>query len=152
MLQEALDLDPGNRQAAERQGLVQEQLGSLDLAERTYRDLTQRHPGYAPGHLQLGGLLLQRGRLAEGESELRAAIRIDPDLPAAHYGLALVLSRRGALDDAADALREVVRLQPDNSSALRALASLLSALPPTPDRRAELDQIRNRLRGPNGPA
>lgn len=77
--------------------------------------------------IQRGALLARTGRPAEGERDLRAAIRQRPDDPAGHYQLGLCFLRRGRAGDAVHAFGEALRQAPDDPELLYQLGESLQS-------------------------
>jgi len=112
------DLEP--RLAALRRAL-----GRLDEAEAGLRRLTPRDPR---ARLDLAEVLAERGRLADAERELRAALVEAPELAAAaHYGLGVVLAAGGRGAAAEGELRAALSLAPDDPQTLNNLGFLLAS-------------------------
>lgn len=57
---------------------VQEQMGEIDTAESTYRQIIKALPEYADCYLRLGCMAMQRGQLSEAEDLFQDASRNDP--------------------------------------------------------------------------
>jgi Flp pilus assembly protein TadD len=72
----------------------------------------------------------RRGRLAEAESALREAIRVQPREAAAHFNLGLLLAETGRSDDAVAALRRALELDPRSAPAAYNLAVLVGEASP----------------------
>ena len=92
---------PPNEQAKARfvLGSQLQQQRRLDEAEAVFRDLLAMAPGHVPGHLGLGGVLIEAKRPAEAEAVLRAGLAMPavPMLEAmlhTNLGLALRHQRR----------------------------------------------------------
>lgn len=73
----------------------------------------------------LGVVLVQAGRVDEGISRFREALRIDPTYPDVHIDLGNALNARGAFDEAVTEFATVVRLRPDYAEARIAYGNLL---------------------------
>jgi tetratricopeptide (TPR) repeat protein len=73
--------------------------------------------GYAIVHNNLGGALLQDGKLDEAVVQFQAAQNIDPDDAAACYNLGNAFLKKGRTDDAIVQLRQTLKLNPKNAVA-----------------------------------
>jgi tetratricopeptide (TPR) repeat protein len=72
----------------------------------------------------LGGALLETGRVAEAVEQLRRAVETDPGSLNAQYNLGRALALRGRLDEAAAHLEQALRIQADDPDARRELAAV----------------------------
>lgn len=81
--------------------------------------------GNAYAQYNLGVVLVQAGRVDEGISRFREALRIDPTYPDVHIDLGNALNARGAFDEAVAEFATVVRLRPDYAEARIAYGNLL---------------------------
>lgn len=75
-----------------------------------------------------GFALLRRGRYADAESPLRAAVRLRPNYPYALYNLGCSLLGQGKAREAVDPLRESAALQPNRWEPLQKLAEAYAEL------------------------
>ncbi|MGA2190029.1 MAG: tetratricopeptide repeat protein [Steroidobacteraceae bacterium] len=82
-------------------------------------------PNTAPPHWLLGLCLLKKGQLAEAETELRAAIRLNPKASAFHTSLGAVFIQQCFYDDAHASLHQAIRLDRKNIEPHILLAELL---------------------------
>jgi tetratricopeptide (TPR) repeat protein len=76
-------------------------------------------------HNNLGGLLLEQGRLDEAIRHFDEVLRIRPDFADGHYNLAMALERSGKRKDAIAQYHEALRLRPSYAEAHYNLANLL---------------------------
>jgi len=83
-------------------------------------------PQYLDARLNLGSLLLQRGRTAEAVTNLEAAKRLQPNDAATYVTLALALMKNGQTGKAAAELNRALQLAPDTVNALNSLAWVLA--------------------------
>ena len=60
----------------------------------------------------LGGMLMERGRLDEAEAHLLRAIEIEPSYPEAYDNLGILLDRRGRIEEAIEQYRRALRADP----------------------------------------
>ena len=93
-------------------GVLETDLGRIDLAEQAYRRALSMDPYFVPARQNLATIYNQMGRNADAERELREGTRQAPDQGELHYSLGLLLAEEGRLDEAARSLREAARLLP----------------------------------------
>ncbi len=96
-------------------GIMNLNLGKLDLAEASYKKAIEIEPGYVTGYINLADLYRMQGRDAEGETVLRRALDSYPDMAAVHYALGLLLVRKQQVDEALEHLQRAAEAEPDNS-------------------------------------
>jgi tetratricopeptide (TPR) repeat protein len=92
-------------------------LGREFLAELMRRE-TQRHPRNLAALADLGALLTDLGRHAEGLEVDREIVRLSPQDPTAHYNLGCSLALLARKDEALDALERAVELGYDDGAFL----------------------------------
>lgn len=83
---------------------LEERLRLLESIQ--YKDASARPPVPAEFRLALGSAYFRQDKLAEAETEYRAAIEVKPKLGAAHNNLAVIYLKTGRPDEAAKALAE----------------------------------------------
>lgn len=83
-------------------------------AERHYRKALEAKADFAPSILNLSGLLLDRGALAEAEELLVAALRKDRSRSGLHYNLACARARRNDVAGAVEALTQAIHIKPES--------------------------------------
>ena len=121
----ALRADPYNRRAWQDALEAVREMGDADawlalLAERArylHEDAAARRT--------YGQALLERGRLVEAVSELRAATRLDPDDSGAWFALAEALRAQRRLHEAVRAYRQVLAHEPRRADVLARLGEVL---------------------------
>jgi spermidine synthase len=84
-------------------------------------------PETAEVHNFLGIGLAAKGRIDEGITEFRHAMRLEPDSAQTHWHLGAALAYRGARDEAVEQLRVAVQLDPNNPQARHDLEVVLAA-------------------------
>jgi spermidine synthase len=84
-------------------------------------------PETAAVHNFLGIGLAAKGRIDEGITEFRHAMRLEPDSAQTHWHLGAALAYRGARDEAVEQLRLAVQLDPSNLQARHDLEVVLAA-------------------------
>lgn len=122
----ALELYPGDAEAHYQVGNLARHLGKTDEALERLRylvaaDLKPEVTFYVKAHVQLAGILAERGDFAECERVVRKLLQMDPGHAVGREQWLELLTLQGAQliengkhAEAADKLGEVVRLQPDN--------------------------------------
>jgi len=86
-------------------------------SETLYRATLARNPGAWLAEINLGSVLMEKGRLGEAESHYRAAEREEPDYRATHFDLGKLLVQEGRASEAIPELNEALRLSPGDSEA-----------------------------------
>src|SRR3954469_80488 len=97
------------------------------LKETHYAHLVRKNPGNAKFLYALGGVLKDRGRLAEAAGYYRQALAAQPDYAAAHLNLGAVLVGLNRTGEAIEQLNAALRLDPDSAGAHYNLAFVLAA-------------------------
>ncbi len=108
-----LSYDPNHALANFMLGTIQLSLGSLALAESSFRASAERTPS-PDAYANLSWLLQQRGAYDEAYTYARKAVEIQPSNSATWHTLGLVELRRNRLDEAEHALQRALELDPDN--------------------------------------
>ena len=101
-LDRALALEPESVKAQYNLALAYgvSSLHGINAEMDQLRKVIRAAPEFAGARLALGKALLQKGSVAEGVENLRAAVRLDAASGEAHYQLGLGLERLGQHDDA----------------------------------------------------
>lgn len=107
---------------------------------RYYAAATACNPVSAKARTSLGTVLIQRGRLADGEYHLAKAVGLDPDLALPHYNLARLAWGRHDLAAAETSLRRCLRLEPAAPDAWVLLAVVLEAAGKKPEAALALER------------
>ena len=83
-----------------QKGLGEEKFGLLDDAERSYDAALAKDRQFAPAHLRLGLLALDRVELRKGMEHFRQVLERDPASGEAHYYLAVANAELGNVSEA----------------------------------------------------
>ena len=86
-------------------------------AETLYRATLARNPGAWLADMNLGSVLMERGRLAEAEIHYRAAEKEEPGNQPTHFDLGKLLLQQGRPQEAVGEFDEAVRLLPGDAEA-----------------------------------
>jgi tetratricopeptide (TPR) repeat protein len=100
-------------------------LRDFDRAIEAYRTATEKDPGLAVAHRELGNLLIDRQLYAEARAALEQAVAAAPADAEAHYLLGLALFRGGDPESAIPSFERAVQLDPEHASAHYNLATVL---------------------------
>jgi tetratricopeptide (TPR) repeat protein len=114
--QKAITLDPSFMKAYDNLGLYYEALGKDDEAIGAYREairLNRKRRIRSPWpSMNLGALLLKRGRLDDAGASLKESLNEDPRFPKAHFQLGLLLEKQKKLTEAVQELKQAADLDP----------------------------------------
>jgi len=94
-------------------GVLHQQLGQLERAERAYQSALRLVPSSVPVRINLADLYREQNRDQEGETLLRQALVISPDDGDVYHSLGLLLVRQKRYQEAVEALGRAARLRPD---------------------------------------
>ncbi len=119
---------PEKLQALLSQALQNHQLGLLDQAIISYRQILALKPSYADANHLLGVALHQRGELEEAVSSIKRAIKRVPDKPSFHSNLGNVLKDLELWDDAISSYRKALALDPQYINAQINIGNALNQL------------------------
>ncbi len=100
-------------------------LRDFDRAIQAFHTATEKDPGLADAHRELGSLLLDRQRLEDARAALERAVAADPADAEAHYLLGLALFRGGEPESAIPSFELAVQLDPEHASAHYNLGTVL---------------------------
>lgn len=117
----AAQLDRTNAPMAFAAALSFASAGKLTDAEAALRESVRRDPALHRAWYNLGLLLAQTQRTAEGVSVLEHAERLAPEIAAYPYARATILWSMGDIELARTAARRVLELEPNNQSARQIL-------------------------------
>ena len=88
--------------------------GELDAAEKGYREAIRLRPTYFEARHDLGRLLADENRFAEGAAELGQAARLRPSHAPLLIDLGVALARAGNAGGAVEALQQAAQLTPED--------------------------------------
>ena len=94
-------------------GVLHQQLGELEEAERAYQKALSMVPSSVPVRINLADLYREQNRDEEGEQLLRQALVISPDDGDVYHSLGLLLIRQKRYPEAVQALERAAQLRPD---------------------------------------
>jgi tetratricopeptide (TPR) repeat protein len=121
---EALNINPGNRDAHSNKGAALRGLNRTDEAIEVYRFLTLLDPQNGAHHFNLGTAVAhQQGHVA-AIPHYQKAVRMSPDLADAWLNLGQAYARVGENRRAIDSLRRAIVLKPGHSGVLSNLGNL----------------------------
>jgi len=100
------------------------QAGQMDDALEVALRGTWMHPGYAPGHVAVGRIYLQRQVLGKAAESFQRAIEADPANCDAYKGMARLKREQGDLDAAASIVKKALQLFPEDNMLKQMQASL----------------------------
>jgi Tfp pilus assembly protein PilF len=121
-------LKPNYAEAHNNLGATLKELGRLEEAEASYRQVITLNPDFAGAHNNLGIMLKELGRLDEAEASYTQAIALKPDYAEAHHNLGIMLQELGRLDEAEASYNRAIALKPDFAKAYDHLGDLLQNL------------------------
>ena len=163
LLRETIHLRPGYGKAHNNLGNILIRTGRLDEAIRYFREAVRTTPGDAVKLSNLGVALARSGDMLEAEQLQRAALRLAPDNPEIHNNMGSLLLRTGRLDAALAEFTRAIALAPGRYSGYahtaythyllghfqeseRYYRQALAINPGSPESRAELELVRQKLR------
>jgi len=139
-LMRAVDVSPGAADIPFELGLVHEQEGKPQEAQRCYEATLQLDPAHGLAHLQLGALLGRAGKGDEARRHFEQAVAALPNAASAHHNLATANLQLGRLAEARMHYERAVALQPDHFGAWINLGRTLAALGEREPARAALQR------------
>lgn len=96
----------------------------LALAEVTFAETVQRHPGFIRARRNLANVLVAQNKLDAARRELQTILKQAPDLSAAKVVLGEILLEQNKTDEAMTVLQQVLTVHPDNVHAHLIIASI----------------------------
>jgi tetratricopeptide (TPR) repeat protein len=121
----AVELDPGNAQAAGNLGYIEMQRGRNVEALAFLQRSAELAPAVVGSHLNLCVVLRRLQRHAEAVQAARAGLSLDPEHPGLLINLAMALQSAGEEEAAVHAYREVLARNPEDRQAANNLAWIL---------------------------
>lgn len=115
-------------------------LNRPEAAEAIFRDILESEPRNADATAGLGGVLLQRGLMAEAYEVLGRATSLDPKSAEPYRNLAVVYRARGEPEHAHTCLEAALALEPDRVDTLLALGEVLLAMDRRDESRAMIEK------------
>ena len=112
IIEELLQVLPGNPLILQWRGLVALALGELDAAVKYLEASVAADPSNASAHNNLGTAYLRLDRVEDAQREFERAIAIDPAGFEGHYNLAEVLGKTGQYERAESEYERALRSRP----------------------------------------
>lgn len=94
-------------------GLIRQEAGRLDEAEKFYRRAIELEPRHTGAHANLSVVLMRKGRLEDARELARKAIELSPDFAIAHTNYGAISEKLGDIDEAIAAHKRAIELVPD---------------------------------------
>lgn len=98
-------------------GRVEEliQNGKIEEARRSLQQVTEADPNFYLGHLMLGYVFMQQGKLNLAAQATQRAYKLEPNDPAVNYQMGQAESISGNVESAIDHLARAIRLRADQN-------------------------------------
>jgi len=116
------------------------QSGSLDLAERLYRDLLRVSPDDTSVLSNLATLALQKGNLDSGIKIIEKSLKINPDQFTALNNYGVMLQKTSRFTESVEIFNRAINLKPDYAEAHANKANSLSELKQFDEAEASYDR------------
>jgi tetratricopeptide (TPR) repeat protein len=124
-LEHAVQLAPGYYEAYFEIGMAYLLLGKQDDAERNFRkSLEASQEKYGDAYVGLGSTLINKGKIAEGESALTHGVQLNPKSSLGFYELGKVQLSQKRIDEASKSAEQARSLAPNFASVYRLLANI----------------------------
>lgn len=120
----AADLREGDFDTQYQAALLDLEVRNLDEAEGHLEKAVSLRPDFAPAHLNLGVVFVQRGQRAEGRKAFLDALRLDPRLTRAYYNLGVLELDDGQLDAAEMLFKQTLGRDPTHRASYVRLGNL----------------------------
>lgn len=121
----AREIDPSDERWPYFQGDVLSVVGTdLEAATEAFERTLELRPDYAPAHMRLGRVLVDRGRRQQAAAHFERALELAPNLVPARLGLAQVRIAQGELAGAEELLEAILVAEPRHGQALSALGQV----------------------------
>jgi predicted TPR repeat methyltransferase len=121
-------------------GLALQAIGRLEEAGLAFENALGMAPGYALGHLNIGGWHANQGNIEAAVSHFQSALLLDPNLAVAHLNLGNSFFRINRLDEASDCYFKAIAIDPDYADAFFGLGLVHSKIGRTQDAIDYLDR------------
>jgi len=121
----AIELAPDFAEAHTNLGMLLDQEGMTDEAERHYRQSLNLNPGYGETYMNLGVLLFGQKRFQEAETAYRRALELTPENAAAWSNLGALQAYTKQEKEAERSYRRALAIDPDDRKASFNLGCLL---------------------------
>lgn len=125
LVDHALARWPHDTQALNIKAVLAAQLGELNLAEATWRDLLKRDPTHPDARSNLGRLMQLSSRYEEALELLQKAVKDRPNHADAHMNLGVTFDHLGRYSEALASYERCLALQPRNAQAVFNIGKLL---------------------------
>ncbi len=102
-------------------------------------DIQRMGPDLADGHLSLGNVLMQEGKVGGAIAQFEQALHIRPDLGQVHYDLGKALAQMGQVQKAIQEYHSALQIAPDFAEAHYSLGLLLEQAGQTPEAIAQYE-------------
>jgi protein O-GlcNAc transferase len=122
LYREVLQLEPRHPDALHLLGVLNMQLGRLDVSVDLITKAIAQNANVPAFHSNLGNALTAHGELEKAVTAFRRALALMPNLVEAHGNLGNALRDQGKLDEAVAAYRQALALRPDYADAEMNLA------------------------------
>jgi tetratricopeptide (TPR) repeat protein len=123
--EEALKLNPENRDAQNLVGIALRRMGRVDEAIARYKEILKENPDFPRVLYNLGIALSKNGDLASARAAYERAVALKPNFAEAHNNLGDVSLRLGDIETAEREIREALAIQADFPLAVSNLAEIL---------------------------
>jgi predicted O-linked N-acetylglucosamine transferase (SPINDLY family) len=123
--QQVLQMEPGQVHALHFLGVLNLQVGRMDLAVEYLGQAVSRQPAYAEAINNLGIALAAQGKLDEAVARYRDVLRLRPDFAEALNNLGLALAALKKYDEAVASYHQALQSKPGYAEAHCNLASVL---------------------------
>ncbi len=92
--------------------------------ETFYRSVLTKNANSPTAHSNLGGVLVEQGRVDEAIAHYESALALEPDFEFAHFNLAAALLQKGLIDDATTHLQRAIEINPNYAKAYYSLGNI----------------------------
>jgi TolB-like protein/Tfp pilus assembly protein PilF len=120
----AFDLDDSLGEAHATLGLLRQEQGDVEAAERAFEKSIALSPNYSRALRLYGRLRWRQGRNAEAMELMQSALRLDPYSAPVNYDVARLYDESGSFDEALNRYLRVIEIAPDHAFAYVYIAAL----------------------------